>query len=85
MEHERADVELARVPPVAFLGSLSNRVAPRLRARHEEDDGRQIVFEVPVVEGRLEQLLAGVLVEEFGVARHLRQRGRLVTVVSDRG
>ena len=52
MEHERADVELARVPPVAFLGSLSNRVAPRLRARHEEDDGRQIVFEVPVVEGR---------------------------------
>src|SRR6266850_629635 len=52
-----ADVELARVLPVPLLGSLSNRVAPRLRARQEEDDRREIVLEVPVVERRLEVVI----------------------------
>src|SRR5882672_8120931 len=84
VEHECADVELARVLAVPLLGGSSNRVPPRLRARQEEDDRREIVLEMLVVERRLE-VVASVLVEEVGVARDLRQRRRLVTIVSHRG
>ena len=68
----------------ALFGRLPNGVAPRLCAREEKQDRREIVLKMPAVERRLE-IVASVHGEEFDVAGHLRQRGRLVLVVSDGG